>query len=111
MSCVVCVVCVVCDRYAIQNFLEVDPHLGTREDLIELVKLAHSMGMYVLLDVIFNHTGDNFFYKHEGKMVSTMPYRDHHKHPFGAWKDEHGKRTRLPPTLARTAFNVVIASG
>jgi glycosidase len=51
---------------------------------------------YVLLDVIFNHTGDNFFYKHEGKMVSTMPYRDHHKHPFGAWKDEHGKRTRLP---------------
>lgn len=77
--------------YAIQNFLEVDPHLGTREDLIELVKLAHSMGMYVLLDVIFNHTGDNFFYKHEGKMVSTMPYRDHHKHPFGAWKDEHGK--------------------
>jgi hypothetical protein len=53
-ACVVCVVCVVCcvcayDRYAIQNFLEVDPHLGTREDLIELVKLAHSMGMYAAL--------------------------------------------------------------
>lgn len=53
-------------------------------------------GRYVLLDVIFNHTGDNFFYKHEGKMVSTLPYKDH-KSPFGAWKDGHGKRN--PPPL------------
>jgi maltooligosyltrehalose synthase len=36
-------------RYAIQNFLEVDPHLGTREDLVELVKVAHSLGLYAIL--------------------------------------------------------------
>ena len=31
--------------YGIQNFLDVDPHFGTREDLQSLVKTAHSHGI------------------------------------------------------------------
>jgi 1,4-alpha-glucan branching enzyme len=41
--------------YAIQNFLDVDPHFGTRQDLQELVNIAHANGIYVILDIIFNH--------------------------------------------------------
>lgn len=48
--------------YGIQNFLDVDPHIGTREDLRDLVTAAHELGMYVILDVILNHTGDVFDY-------------------------------------------------
>ena len=48
--------------YGIQNFLEVDRRFGTREDLRELVRQAHSRNMYVILDIIMNHTGDNWAY-------------------------------------------------
>lgn len=51
--------------YGIQNFLEVDPHFGTREDLKELVETAHQNGIYVILDIILNHVGDVFTYDAE----------------------------------------------
>ncbi|HEX9371119.1 MAG TPA: alpha-amylase family glycosyl hydrolase, partial [Roseiflexaceae bacterium] len=48
--------------YGIQNFLDVDPRFGTREDLREMVATAHEHGIYVILDIIFNHVGDIFDY-------------------------------------------------
>jgi len=48
--------------YGIQNFLEVDPHYGTEGDLRRLVDEAHALGMYVILDVVLNHTADVFAY-------------------------------------------------
>jgi glycosidase len=48
--------------YGIQNFLDVDPHFGTREDLRSLVEAAHAQGIRVILDVILNHAGDVFGY-------------------------------------------------
>ncbi len=48
--------------YAIQDFLEVDPRFGTKEDLKRLVSKAHELGMYVILDIVLNHTGDNWAY-------------------------------------------------
>jgi glycosidase len=48
--------------YGVQDFLEVDPRFGTRADLIDLVTAAHSKEMRVILDVIINHSGDNWGY-------------------------------------------------
>jgi len=48
--------------YGVQDFLDVDPRFGTREDLVELVAQAHQRGLRVLLDVIFNHSGANWLY-------------------------------------------------
>ncbi len=48
--------------YGIQNYLDVDPHFGTRQDLKALVRTAHSQGIYVILDIILNHSGDVFSY-------------------------------------------------
>jgi glycosidase len=49
--------------YGIQNFLEIDPHFGTREDLRDLVDEAHKQGIYCILDVILNHAGNVFEYR------------------------------------------------
>jgi glycosidase len=48
--------------YGIQNFLDVDPHFGSRQDLVELVRTAHRHHIYVILDIILNHSGNVFSY-------------------------------------------------
>jgi glycosidase len=48
--------------YGIQNFLDVDPHYGTRRDLRQMVRTAHRHGIYVILDIILNHSGNVFSY-------------------------------------------------
>jgi glycosidase len=48
--------------YGIQNYIDVDPHFGTRADLKTLVRTAHQHGIYVILDIILNHSGNVFSY-------------------------------------------------
>ncbi|RBP43836.1 glycosidase [Roseimicrobium gellanilyticum] len=60
--------------YGTQNFLDVDRHFGTAQDLKELVQTAHEHGIRVILDVILNHTGDVFSYN---------PDRYEHRRPDG----------------------------
>ena len=43
------------------DYYEIDASFGDKEDLKELVRLAHGAGMYVILDGVFNHTGIDFF--------------------------------------------------
>ncbi len=72
--------------YAIQDFLMVDPRMGTLADLQELVRTAHELDMRVILDIIINHTGDNWTYR-EGQ---TPLYRhDGTTYEFGHWRAEH----------------------
>ena len=44
-------------KYDIQDYFAIDPHFGDKETLKELVSKAHSMGMKVMLDAVFNHIG------------------------------------------------------
>ncbi|MCL4199449.1 MAG: hypothetical protein KJZ69_18300 [Phycisphaerales bacterium] len=48
--------------YGVQNFLDVDPHFGTREEFRDFVRAAHDLGIYVILDVIAHHVGNVFTY-------------------------------------------------
>lgn len=48
--------------YGIQNYLDVDPHFGDREDLRRMVEIAHAHGIRVVLDVVLNHSGNVFAY-------------------------------------------------
>ena len=48
-------------KYNIDDYYAIDPSFGTREDLKELVDRAPEMGMYVILDGVFNHTSWDFF--------------------------------------------------
>jgi alpha-amylase len=68
--------------YAIQNYLAIDPRFGTKQDLIALVDAAHSQGMRVFLDVVVNHSGDNWFYPGENPYF----YFNDIQFPFGGWR-------------------------
>ena len=83
--------------YGIQNFLEVDPRFGTRQDLRDLIDIAHDRGMYVLLDIIYNHTGNNWFYRDEsnGHPRDTVPYRYSPPYPVHSWHGANGETIPL----------------
>ncbi|KIW06535.1 hypothetical protein, variant [Verruconis gallopava] len=49
--------------YGVQDFLDVDPRFGPREEYKSLVQKAHDMGLYVIQDIICNHSGDVFCYE------------------------------------------------
>lgn len=42
-------------RYDTLDYYQVDPHMGSKEDVRVLVEKAHSLGIRVLLDGVFNH--------------------------------------------------------
>jgi len=44
-------------RYGTADYARVDPMLGSNEDFSALCERAHALGMRVLLDGVFNHTG------------------------------------------------------
>jgi glycosidase len=48
--------------YGIQNYLDVDPHFGTRMEFRDFVQSAHEQGIYVILDIIAHHAGNVFSY-------------------------------------------------
>ncbi|OMP31881.1 alpha-amylase family glycosyl hydrolase [Mangrovimonas sp. DI 80] len=43
--------------YWTKDWSALDPNFGTKEDLHELVKVAHEHGIRILLDAVINHTG------------------------------------------------------
>ena len=65
--------------YWITDFTRIDPHLGTNEELTELIDQAHAMGMKVFFDIITNHTADVIDYE-EGQYTyvtkEASPYSD-----------------------------------
>ena len=47
-------------KYDTIDYYHVDPCFGTDDDLRALVQKAHKMGMRVVLDGVFNHSGTGF---------------------------------------------------
>ena len=45
------------------DFLNVEPRLGTNQDLLALSDCAKSLGLKLILDVVTNHTGDIIWYE------------------------------------------------
>ena len=49
-------------RYDTADYENVDPYLGTNNDLKKLCDKAHELDMKVVLDAVFNHTGNDSKY-------------------------------------------------
>lgn len=99
--------------YAVSDFRKVDERFGTLDDLISLRKKMHSQGMYLMLDIVLNHTshhhewarkakaGDkfyqDFFYTYDNRWIpnefdATMPDIFPESAPGNfTWNEEMGK--------------------
>lgn len=77
--------------YGIQDFLDVDPRYGSRRDLVDLVAAAHDHGLRVVLDIIFNHSGENWIYPEGTPGGRHTPAYTAARYAFGAWLDETGQ--------------------
>lgn len=49
--------------YAVTDLYKVDARFGSNEDYIKLVKDAHSKGIKIIMDMIFNHVGTGYYWK------------------------------------------------
>lgn len=49
-------------RYDTCDYKQIDPMLGNEEDFKTLCQRAHSMGIKIILDGVFSHTGSNSIY-------------------------------------------------
>lgn len=49
-------------RYDTGDYMQIDPLLGTEEDFKKLIKKAEEVGIKIILDGVFNHTGDDSLY-------------------------------------------------
>ncbi|MFQ3340821.1 MAG: alpha-amylase [Flavobacteriaceae bacterium] len=71
--------------YAVSNYTKVNSEFGSLEDFQSLVKKAHSLGMYVILDWVPGHTGwdhlwiqeNNDFYRknRKGEIIDPIDFR------------------------------------
>ena len=69
--------------YWITDFTQIDPHLGTNEDLKELVDAAHARGIKVFFDIITNHTADVLDYEDAAYADNgAVPYVTKEEEPY-----------------------------
>ncbi|MEM7723430.1 MAG: alpha-amylase family glycosyl hydrolase [Pseudomonadota bacterium] len=76
--------------YWITDFLNVDPHFGTRDEFRAFVNAAHARGMKVYMDIITNHSADVIQYEEchgpnasdEWRDSNACPYRSKGEYPY-----------------------------
>lgn len=68
-------------RYNTADYSKIDPMLGTEEDFRSLCESAHRLGIKIILDGVFSHTGsDSIYFNREGRYGTG-----------GAWNDRNGE--------------------
>ena len=66
------------------DFLNVDPHLGTKADLVAFSECAKKLNLKLILDIVTNHTGDVIQYN--DKVAYIPSYSTNAKNP--AWLND-----------------------
>ena len=62
-------------KYDAADYRKIDPHFGTNEQFITLVKEAKAKGIRVILDIVFNHSGNaHWAFKDAVEKGPASPY-------------------------------------
>ena len=73
-------------RYDTGDYENVDPYAGSNEDLKNLCKFAHKLGMKVILDAVFNHTGNySRYFNSDGRYVDSIGASKGTESPYYNW--------------------------
>ncbi len=76
-------------KYNTSDYMQVDPAFGTEEDLTALCTKAKEMGMHIILDGVFSHTGsDSLYFNREGNFGNNGAYNTK-KSPYYTWFTFH----------------------
>jgi len=72
-------------RYDTSDYMNIDPYLGTKEDFAELVNAAKNVGISIILDGVFNHTGDDSVYFNKYAHYPTVGAYQSKDSPYYSW--------------------------
>ena len=82
--------------YDISDYCDVDPMFETMADMEELIGKAREHGIYIVMDLVLNHSSDEHKWFIEAKKSRENPYHDYY-----VWRD--GKEGVLPNDM-KAAF-------
>ena len=82
--------------YDISDYYDIDPRFGTMADMEELIGKAREHGIYIVMDLVLNHSSDEHKWFIEAKKSRENPYHDYY-----VWRD--GKEGVLPNDM-KAAF-------
>ncbi len=72
-------------RYNTADYLKIDPLLGSERDLENLCKKAKKLGIAVILDGVFSHTGDDSIYFNKYCNYNSIGAYNSKESPFYNW--------------------------
>lgn len=72
-------------RYDTADYGKIDPLLGTEEDFKNLCKDAKKMGIHIILDGVFSHTGDDSVYFNRKGRYPTLGAYNSPESPYYKW--------------------------
>lgn len=74
--------------YSVKDYYGVNPEFGTKEDFKKFVDEAHKLGMYVILDLVANHTAwDNELSTKHPDWYDKDIEGNYHPTPWFDWSD------------------------
>ena len=83
--------------YDVEDYRDVDPMFGTREDFLQLLNRSHQLGLRVIIDQVISHTSDQHPWFRESRGS-----RDNPKADWYVWADP--KPDGTPPTNWQSVF-------
>ncbi len=72
-------------RYDTSDYMKIDAFLGSERDFDELVQCAKQKGIRIILDGVFNHTGDNSVYFNKYGAYSSVGAYQSKDSPYYSW--------------------------
>jgi 1,4-alpha-glucan branching enzyme len=109
--------------YGIQDFLHAEPRFASDpaaargnpqradDELRTLVDEVHARGMYVIFDIVLNHTGDVFGYVRDGQDNAPMPHSRNHPRMTSVGTTSTAAPASLTSTTHRTRYRLTPRSG
>ena len=76
-------------RYNTADYSKIDPMLGTEEDFRTLCAKAGELGIRIILDGVFNHTGSQSLYFNEDGFYPTLGAAQSLDSPYADWFSFH----------------------
>lgn len=76
-------------RYDTADYGKIDPMLGTEEDFRSLCRSARELGIRVVLDGVFNHTGSRSLYFNQDGWYPVLGAAQSQESPYYGWFSFH----------------------